>query len=139
MTYAEKVAWLRRYQDSLRLEKERAEELEQMNARACRITPAMNDMPTAQGDGQALPRAVEQLVQAQQKLQAEIDRCEMTRKEILTVLQQVQDPRDSELLRRRYILGQRWEYISEKMYLDRRWITRRHQRAIEALTIESPS
>lgn len=139
MTYAEKVAWLRRYQDSLRREKELAEEVEQLRARACRVTPALNDMPTAQGDGQALPRAVDQLVQAQQKLQAEIDRCEVIRKEILTVLQQVQDPRDSEMLRRRYILGQRWEYISEKMYLDVRWLTRCHRRAIEALTFGSPS
>lgn len=135
MTYAEKVAWLRRYQDSLRREKELAEEVEQLRARACRVTPAMRDLPGAQGDGQAMPRAVEQILQAQQLLHDQVTRCEAIRKEILAVLDRVADPRDSELLRRRYILGQRWEDISEKMFLDMRWLIRCHRRAIETLSL----
>lgn len=140
MTYEEKVAWLRRYQASLRREQELAEEVEQLRARACRVTSALRELPGAAGDGQAMPRAVEQILQAQQLLHDQVTRCEAIRKEILAVLDRVADPIDRELLRRRYILGQRWEYISEKMYLDRRWIARRHRRALEALpmTIESP-
>ena len=139
MTYAEKVAWLRRYQDSLRQEKELAEEVEQLRARAYRVTPALNDMPTAQGDGQVLPRAIEQIMQAQQELQAQIARCDAVRREIIAALEQVPDPRDGEVLRRKYLLGQRYEIIAEKMRLELRWIYRRHRRAIEKLTIEGPS
>lgn len=133
MTYAEKVAWLRRYQDSLRQEKELAEEVEQLRARAYRVTPALNDMPTAQGDGQALPRAIEQIMQAQQELQAQIARCDAVRREIIAALEQVPDPRDSEILRRRYLLGQRWEVISNQMSLDKRWVQRKHKSAVENL------
>lgn len=139
MTYAEKVAWMRRYQDSLRREKELVEEVEQLRTRACRVTPALNDMPGAQGDGQALPRAVEQIEQAQQELQAQIAQCDAVRGEIIDALEEVPDPRDSEVLRRKYLLGQRYEIIAEKMCLELRWIYRRHRRAIEKLTIESPS
>ena len=72
MTNAEKKAWLWRYQDSLRQEKELAEEVEQLRARACRVSPAFTGMPGAQGDGQALPRAVEKILQAQLELQQQI-------------------------------------------------------------------
>ena len=130
MTYAEKVAWLRRYQNSLRQEKELAEEVEQLRARACRVTPALNDMPTAQGDGQALPRAIEQIMQAQQELQAQIARCDAVRREIIAALEQVPDPRDGEVLRRKYILGQTFETIAQEMHLEYRWIRRLHKKAI---------
>lgn len=139
MTYEEKVAWMRRYQASLRREKELAEELEQLRARACRVTPVLRDLPGSQGDGQSMPRAVEQILQAQQELQAQIAQCDAVRGEIIDALEQVPDPRDGEVLRRKYLLGQRYEIIAEKMRLELRWIYRRHRRAIEKLTIESPS
>lgn len=139
MTYEEKVAWLRQYQDSLRQQKELAEEVEQLQAQACRVSPAFTGMPSAQGDGQALPRAVEKILQAQLELQQQIEKGNAVRQQIVTVVEGIPDPRNRELMRRRYILGQCWETIVEKMYLERRWLTRCHRRAVEALTIESPS
>ena len=138
MTNTEKKAWLRRYQDSLRQEKELAEEVEQLRARACRVSPAFTGMPGAQGDGQALPRAVEKILQAQLELQQQIEQGDVIRRQIVAVLESIPDPRDRELLRRKYLLGQRWETISEKMGLELRWVYRRHRRAISGLTIESP-
>lgn len=137
MTNAEKKAWLRRYQDSLRQEKELAEEVEQLRARACSCSLAFTGMPGAQGDGQALPRAVEKILQAQLELQRQIEQGDVIRRQIVAVLESIPDPRDRELLRRKYLLGQRWEIISEKMGLELRWVYRRHRRAISGLTIES--
>lgn len=137
MTSTEKKAWLRRYQDSLRQEKELAEEVEQLRARACRVSPAFTGMPGAQGDGQALPRAVEKILQAQLELQQQIEQGDVIRRQIVAVLESIPNPRDRELLRRKYLLGQRWETISDEMDLDLRWIQRRHKRAISRLTIES--
>ena len=64
MTYEEEVRWLRRYQDSLRREQELAEEVEQLRSRACKVTPSLSGMPGGTSDGQALPRAVEQILEA---------------------------------------------------------------------------
>ena len=66
MTYEEKVRWLKRYRDALRLEKELREELKDQQTRACKTTAALTGMPGGGGDGQALPRAVESIVAAQQ-------------------------------------------------------------------------
>ena len=55
MTYEEKRRWLWRYQESLRGERELAEEVEQLQTRACKVTPSLSGMPGGTGDGQALP------------------------------------------------------------------------------------
>ena len=140
MPYDEKVRWLRRYQDSLRRERELAEELEQLNSRACKVTPALTGMPGGEGDGQSLARAVESIVQAQQELDAQINQCGAIRREVVAALNQVTNPRDHEILRRRYILGLRWEEIAVEMHLEYRWVTRSHHRAVDRmiLTPESP-
>lgn len=141
MTYEEKRRWLWRYQESLRREHELAEEVEQLKTRACKVTPSLSGMPGGTGDGQALPRAVEEIVRAQQELQAQINQCGAMRREIVAALEQVSNSRDHEILRRRYILGQRWEHIAVAMHLEYRWVTRRHRFAVEhmELTPESPT
>lgn len=138
MTYEEKVRWLRRYRDALRLEKELREELKDQQTRACKTTAALTGMPGGGGDGQALPRAVESIVTAQQELQAQINLCGATRREVVAALDQVTDARDHEILRRRYLLGQRFEEIAVDMMLEYRWVRRMHKRAVNILTLESP-
>lgn len=138
MTYEEKVRWLRRYRDALRLEKELREELKDQQTRACKTTAALTGMPGGGGDGQALPRAVESIVAAQQELQAQINLCGATRREVVAALDQVTDARDHEILRRRYLLGQRFEEIAVDMVLEYRWVRRLHKRAVNILTLESP-
>ncbi len=137
MTYEEKVRWLRRYQESLRREQELAEEVERLRSEATRITPLLSGMPGGSGDGQKVPRAVERIVQAQQELQEQIDHCADVRGEIAAVIARVTNHKDHEILRRRYILGQRWEYIAVQMEIELRWGYRRHRNAVGCMTIES--
>ena len=138
MSYEEKVRWLRRYRDALKLEVELRQELEAQRARACKTTAALTGMPGGGGDGQALPRAVESIVAAQQELQAQLNLCGATRREVVAALDQVTDARDHEILRRRYLLGQRFEEIAVDMMLEYRWVRRLHKRAVNILTLESP-
>lgn len=135
MTDDEKKRWLWRYRDALRLEEELRQELEDQRSRACKTTAALTGMPGGGGDGQALPRAVESIIAAQQELQAQINLCGATRREVVAVLDQVADERDHEILRRRYLLGQRFEEIAVEMCLEYRWVRRRHKRAVGILSI----
>ena len=133
MTYDEKIQWLRRYQESLRKERELAREVEQLHSEACRMSPLLSGMPGAGSDGQGLPRAVESILAAKQELQAQIHRCGAVRREILAAVEQIQNPRDHEILRRKYILGQRWEQIAVDMGYELRWLYRLHHRALDAV------
>lgn len=133
MTYEEKVRWLRRYQESLRREQELAEEVERLRSEATRITPLLSGMPGGPGNGQKLPRAVERIVQAQQELQEQIDHCADVRRKIAVAIAQIANYRDREILRRRYILGQGFEEMAEKMGMDCRWVRRIHKRLVDRM------
>ena len=103
---------------------------------ACKATAALTGMPGGGVDGQALPRAVESIIAARQEVQAQINLCGAVRREVVAALDQVADERDHEILRRRYLLGQRFEQIAVEMCLEYRWVRRRHKRAVVALTID---
>lgn len=137
MTYDEKIRWLRRYQESLRREKELAQEVERMHSEAYRVTPLLSGMPGGSSDGQALPRAVEGIVKAKQELESQINMCGAIRREIVAAIEQVTDARDHEILRRRYLLGQKWEQISVDMNYNFQYVCKRHKLTICKLAIES--
>ena len=135
MTYEEKVRWLRRYQDSLRREQELAEEVEQLRSRACKVTPSLPGMPGGTSDGQALPRAVEQILEAQQELQAQIEQCNTIRREVVDAIEQITNPRDKEILRRRFLLGEKFSYIASIMNYDIGWIMKCHRYCVDKICI----
>lgn len=135
MNYEEKVHWLRRYRDALRSEEELRQELEDQRSRACKTTAALTGMPGGGGDGQALPRAVESIVAIQQELQAQINICGAIRREVVAALDQVADERDHEILRRRYLRGQKFEQIAVEMNLEYRWVRRLHKKCVGKMDI----
>ena len=111
------------------------QELEAQRARACKTTAALTGMPGGGGDGQALPRAVESIVAAQQELQAQINLCGATRREVVAVLDQVADARDHEILRRRYLLGQTYEKIAESLNISVRYCIKLHKACVQKVHI----
>ena len=137
MTYEEKKRWLWRYQDALRMEEELAQEIEQLQAEATRITPLLSDVPGGGGAvGNAkLPKAVERIVEAQQRLQCQINCAQAARTEIVDAINGLRNARAREILRRRYLLGQRWEQIACAMHIDFRWLTRIHRRVVDGMEI----
>lgn len=83
-----------------------------------------------------LARAVESIVEAQQKLQAQINVCGAVRREVVAAIDQVQDERDHTILYRRYVLGQKWEVIAYEMHMDYTNVWRRHRCVLANLAIE---
>lgn len=134
MTYPEKIAYLYRYRDALRREKTIADEIEALRTEATRVTQALTGMPGG-GDGQAIPRAVERIMDAQQRLAAEAARCAAARAEVRAAIDTVADPLRRDILTRRYILSQRWERIAADNDLVMRQVFRLHHRAVEALDL----
>lgn len=134
MDYQDKIQWLWRYRGALRKENELRLELEQCRKRALGCGAAMSGMPKSAGDGQSLPRMVESIIRAQQELEAQINQCGATRREIVEVINQC-DGIDHEILRRRYLLGQRWWILARDMHLSERHARRLGREAVERLKI----
>ena len=134
MTYPEKIAYLYRYRDALRREKTIADEIEALRTQAARVTQALTGMPGG-GDGQAIPRAVERILDAQQRLAAEAARCAAARAEVRAAIDTVPDPLRRDILTRRYILVQRWERIAADNNLTLRRVLQIHHKTVEAMEI----
>ena len=88
-------------------------------------------------DGRIHPARIEDIVQkCEQELDAQINQCGAIRREVVAALNQITNPRDHEILRRRYILGQRWEEIAVEMHYKYQHVCRCHKDAVAKLVIE---
>lgn len=135
MDYKEKVAFLRQYQGSLRREQLLLEELAELRSRAEGLSRVLNGMPGAPSDGSALPRAVENLLDAQTRLEEHIAACLVLRSQTILAISAVQDDSQREVLRRRYILGQSFEAIAEGMGIVPRRVYQLHRLAVNGLDL----
>lgn len=135
MTYEEKKEWLRRYRKAARLERMKLDEVEQYRAAAKRVTQVLSGMPGGAGDGQALPRAVERIMDAMQEANAQVVECQQIRKEVMDAMAQTVDIQDYGILYMRYIDGLKWEQIAVKIGMDVSRVYRRHKAAVKALDI----
>ena len=132
MTYQEKLAFLRRYREAVQQEDTILQEIEALRTQAARMTQALTGMPGS-GDGQALPRAVEQILEAQEKLQAQAARTAECRTQVAAVIYGVADPLQRDILTRRYILGQQWERIAADQGFTLRRVLQLHRSAVEGI------
>lgn len=133
MTYEEKKAWLWRYRDACK----KADYLRDARAEAQsdtgRTTQQLSGMPAGGGDGQALPRSVERIEDAQLALDDQLYLCDQLKCELLAKLLGLTDPDDHEIMRRRYVCFQKWERIAQDLQISQRQVYRHHRKAIDLL------
>ena len=105
---------------------------------ATRITPAYSDTPKGgqSGDGK-IPAAVEKIVEQERKIDARFRELMALLDEIEGKIAGIEDGRQREILRRRYLGGQKWEEIAKEMHLDYRWVLRLHGRALQKIEAET--
>ena len=135
MTYDEKLAFLRRYRDAQRTMRRCMEELEQLRSEAASVSQALSGIPSGGGDGQAIPRAVERIADAESRLASAYGTALAERSRVNDAIDTVPDPLRRDILIRRYILGHRWERIAADNDLVMRQVFRLHHRAVEALDL----
>lgn len=139
MTYAEKIRWLRRYGDARRQQRVLEKEIEALRSDAERVTPLLGALPGGAGEGGRVPRAVEAILEAQEQLRAQCDQCAAVRAEVEAAIARVPGQRDQEILRRRYILGQKWEQIAVEMHYGYQYVCKCHKLVVTQLAIECDS
>lgn len=134
--------YLMQYRDAMRRTQAISDHLTELRAIAERTTPSYSTSGSGQ-PGDRLGAAVARMVEAEDRLEAEIELLIATEREVENVIKSVKDERLSLILYRRYILGEKWEQIAVALDLDYRWLLRLHGRALLAandaikLTIES--
>lgn len=101
---------------------------------ATRITPAYSDAPKGgqSGDGK-IPAAVEKIVEQERRIDARFRELMALLDEIEGKIAGIEDGQQREILRQRYLGGQKWEEIAKEMHLDYRWVLRLHGRALQKI------
>lgn len=125
--------YLNLYRDAVRRATAAQEHLEELRAIAERITPNYQNSGAASGSqsGDKLGAAVARIIDAEARVDAEIELLIATEREIEGVINSVEDSRLSDILYRRYILGHKWERIACDLNTDYRWLLRLHGKALQ--------
>lgn len=87
--------------------------------------------------GNGIEAAILRVLEYEERINAEIDMLTDTRLKIEQVINLVPDDTQREVLTRRYLLYQKWEYIAVEMNYNIKWIFKLHGKALSKLTIES--
>ena len=87
--------------------------------------------------GNGIEAAILRVLEYEERINAEIDRLTDTRLKVEQVINRVPDDTQREVLTRRYLLYQKWEYIAVEMNYNIKWIFKLHGKALSKLTIES--
>lgn len=136
MTYEEKKEWLQRYKVARQLFSFRLQQLETAKTDAGHTTQNISPVPGGAGDGQALPRVVERIQEAEERAAAQACICDEIREEVTEALDTLDDLCNRDILYRKYISGQSWNAIMQSTNLSKSAVLAHHRQAIESLQLK---
>lgn len=111
------------------------EELERLRALAENVTARLSGMPRSSPDGDRMANCVERIIDLNRELNCQIERYLRLRQKIADAIDTVEDPLLRLLLEYRYLNGNTWEKIAEKMSYSRMQVGRLHEKALAAMML----
>ena len=130
-----KKAYLRSYIYLKRKEQHIAEEIEAVRTRYIGHAITYSDMPKAHDSEHDLSDyivEVDALLRTLQKRQAE---AAVAYRQIEAAVERMEDPKEKELLRLRYLQDLSWQEVADRMVYEISWVTRIHGKALEHFVI----
>lgn len=134
----EKILWLSRYREAFRREYACAQDLEKARGAVLCHAPAVDGMPRGSGYNDNTGRAAERLMEAETRYATAASDSQRILQEVKWAISTVYNANQREILRRRYLLGQKLTVISEQMHLEYRWVRRLHQKAVLSVVTSWP-
>lgn len=133
MTIQEKKDYLSQYIqasrkiDSLIYEKISVEDL------VYKVSPTLSDVPKGGAGQDKIQCGVEKMIELGQKIAAEVEDLIRQREKVSDAIRTVEDVKQREVLRLRYINGFTWEKIAVEMNLTYQWVCALHGRALQKI------
>ena len=135
MTKAEKVQYLKQYKTLDRRINRLLEELARWRAKAEAISPVCSDMPRGGASEDRMATAIEHIIELERRINAEVDQLVTLRRAIELHIEILQDDKQREIMRYRYIDGLTMEQAAERMSLSYQWVWALHRRALQKIQI----
>ena len=135
MEYSEKTTWLKRYRDDLETLRSLNGEAEEVRSIADGISINWSGMPGGSGGPTKAEKALEALEALMDKITTDKNEIITRRAEIKACIESVQDERQRNILRYRYINGFSWAEVAARMGYEKRYLFQMHRNAVAALEI----
>ncbi len=115
------------------LQYQRAEqEINRLLEERARWETLAGKVDSAPGGGERRAAAA-RILDLEREIDAKVDRLIGFRREMEGVLSRLPNPREREVLLRRYVQGQGWEEVAEKMGITPRWTYQLHKNSLFSL------
>ena len=113
------------------------DQIQALRSRMQKITVTYHDAPGG-GQGSDALELIGKVQQLEEYVKADTERMKNELLEVQFLINSLEDFRERSVLQLRYVDGLDWYQISEKLYMNRRWITRLHGRALKKLLKLAP-
>lgn len=111
-----------------------------LNELATKCTATLTGMPrTPNSGGSTLADTVCKIIDLQEEINRDIDRLVDLKREIMSVIKQVENLEYQTLLEKRYLCFRTWEQIAVDMGYDLRWLYRLQRRALSEVRVPNPA
>ena len=112
----------------------KSEQIRTLNEIATSCSATLTGMPrNPNRGGSRMADAVCKMIDLENEIARDMDRLIEVKREIVTVINTVDDVVLRTLLEKRYLCGATWEEISVDLCFNRRWTFRLHDKALEAV------
>ena len=112
----------------------KSEQIRTLNEIATSCSATLTGMPrNPNRGGSRMADAVCKMIDLENEIARDMDRLIEVKREIVTVINAVDDVVLRTLLEKRYLCGATWEEISVDLCFNRRWTFRLHDKALEAI------
>ena len=111
------------------------EQIDRLRSLAERVTTTLSFTPKGAGGANRTDYCIERIWQLEKEVTEDIDRLVDMKSGIRGAIERVENDKYRLLLEYRYLCGNTWEQIAEKMRIDLRWVYRMHGRALQEITI----
>ena len=115
------------------------EQVTSLNELATKCTSSLTGMPKAPNQATStMAEAVTKIVNLQAEINRDIDTLVDLKREIVSVIKQVENLEYQTLLEKRYLCFLTWEQIAVDMGYDLRWLYRLQRRALSEVRVPNP-
>ena len=134
MTYNEKLAYLRSYRQQEHHIDALLAEAERWRSRAKAMTAHYGAAGT-KGGSAGFPGAVEKVLELEAEISREIDAIQATRSTIQNAIGQLEDPRQANVLRLKYLAGKREQNIAQLTHYHLRYVQKLARQGVKNIEL----
>lgn len=110
------------------------QQVQALNDLATKCTSTMSGMPHNPSKSvSSMADIIGKIIDLQDQINCDIDALVDLKKEIMTVIKEMNNPEYQTVLERRYLCFEQWEKIAADMGYDLRWLFRLHGKALDSV------